>query len=63
MQKKYKVKAMIHSKKQMDEAYIVKDIDTFHCIAEYEGKQYRTIFNPFSMLYYVDDLYGQVENP
>lgn len=52
--------AMIHSLKEVREVTIVQKIDDNHVIAEFEGKHYTAIDNPFNGLIYVDDLYGEV---
>lgn len=54
-------KAMIHSLKEIREVKILEENGLNHVIAEYNGKRYKGIFNPFSMLYYVDDLYGEIK--
>lgn len=55
-----KAMAMIHSKKVQDEVTIVSENGCNNVIAEYKGKKYTAIFNVFSGLYYVDDIYGEV---
>ena len=35
--------------------------DNNHCLARYDGKLCTAIFNPFSGYYYVDDVYGVLE--
>ena len=57
---KRKVKAMIHSLNAQDEVTIISENGNNNVIAEYEGKQYTAIFNPFTCLYYVDNVYGEV---
>ena len=54
-------RAMIHSKNEMDEVYMIEENGPNHVIAEYNGKRYTAIFNIFNGLYYVDDLYGRIE--
>jgi hypothetical protein len=57
--------ANIHSKKGTDNptdtVTIVEHTDNNHVIAEYNGQRYSAIFNPFSGMYYVDDVYGKIE--
>lgn len=43
------------------EVEIVQKVDNNHVIAEYDGKHYTAVDNPFSGYIYVDDLYGEVE--
>lgn len=53
--------AMIHSLKATAEVEIIQRVDNNHVIAEYNGKHYTAIDNPFTGLIYVDDLYGEVD--
>lgn len=55
-----KVMAMIHSKLEKDEVTIISEQGFNNVVAEYNGKRYTAIFNPFSGLYYVDDVYGKI---
>lgn len=53
---------MIHSLKETREVEIIQQLDANHVIAEFEGRHYTAIDNPFSGLVYVDDIYGSVSN-
>lgn len=55
-----KVKAMIHSQNDIRECEIVEKVGDNQYIAEYRGTRCTAIFNPFTCLYYVDDVYGIV---
>ncbi|MDR2560367.1 MAG: hypothetical protein LBC63_01145 [Holophagales bacterium] len=44
----------------MDTVTKVEHTDNNSVIAEYKGKRYRAIFNPFHCIYYVDDKYGLI---
>lgn len=55
-----KVKAMIHSQNDIRECEIVDKVGDNQYIAEYRGTRCTAIFNPFTGLYYVDDIYGIV---
>ena len=55
-----KVKAMIHSQNDIRECEIVDKVEDNQYIAEYRGTRCTAIFNPFTGLYYVDDIYGIV---
>lgn len=55
-----KVKAMIHSQNDIRECEIVEKVGDNQYIAEYRGIRCTAIFNPFTGLYYVDDVYGIV---
>ena len=55
-----KVKAMIHSQNDIRECEIVDKVGDNQYIAEYRGIRCTAIFNPFTGLYYVDDIYGIV---
>jgi len=59
--KNQKVQAMIHSLQAKDEVTIISENGNNHVIAEYKGKKYTAVFNPFVCLYYVDDVYGEIE--
>ncbi len=54
------IKAMIHSLKDLDTVTISKQSGN-NVIAEYKGKFYTGIYNIFSGLYYIDDIYGEVK--
>lgn len=55
-----KVEAMIHSQNDIRECEIVDKVGDNQYIAEYRGTRCTAIFNPFTGLYYVDDIYGIV---
>ena len=55
-----KVNAMIHSENDIRECEIVDKVGDNQYIAEYRGTRCTAIFNPFTGLYYVDDIYGIV---
>lgn len=55
-----KVKAMIHSLSSLDEVEILSHQDNNNVIALYQGKKCTAVFNIFTGLYYVDDVYGVV---
>ena len=44
----------------MDTVTILEHTDNNNVIAEYKGRRYRAIFNPFVCEYYVDDKYGLI---
>ena len=54
----FTAKAMIHSLKKEDEVIILHEKGINDVIAEYKGKRYTAIYNPFAGLFYVDDIYG-----
>ena len=63
-----KVEAYIHSLKDrktdrnvLGEAEIIKAIGDNLYLAEYKGVRCTAIFNPFVSRYFVDDLYGRVQ--
>lgn len=58
----FKVKAMVHSLQALDEVTILSEKDCNNVIAEYKGVKCTAIFNPFSGYYYVDDIYGRIED-
>lgn len=55
------VNAMIHSLGNIDEVEIVKYINDNDIVVRYHGCLYTAIFNIFTGLYYVDDIYGLIE--
>lgn len=64
-----KVEAYIHSLKDnkadrhvLGEAEIIKKIGDNLYLAEYHGVQCTAIFNPFAGRYFIDDIYGIVQN-
>ena len=54
----FKAKAQIHSLRAQDEVIILHEKGSNDVVAEYRSKRYKSIFNPFVGLYYVDDIYG-----
>lgn len=58
MQMNLKTRAMVHSLKAVTEVTILEKIGDNQYVAEYNGTRCTAIFNPFSGLYYVDDIYG-----
>ena len=58
----FKSSAMVHSLKEVREVTIVEKTGDNQYVAEFEGTYATAIFNPFSGLFYVDDVYGKIEN-
>ena len=58
----FKTKAIVHSLKKEDEVTILHENGSNDVVAEYKGIRYTAIFNVFSGLFYVDDLYGKLPN-
>ena len=58
----FTVKAMVHSLKALDDVRIISHTDNNNVIAEYHGIKCTAVFNPFAGLYYVDDVYGIIED-
>ncbi len=56
----FKTKAMVHSLKDLAEVEIVKHEDNNHVTAIYGSKLCTAIYNVFTGLYYVDDVYGVI---
>jgi len=56
----FKTMAMIHSLKSQDEVTILHNKSNNDVVAEYNGRRYTAIFNPFVGLFYVDDIYGKL---
>ena len=57
-QEPFEIEAMVHSLKDKAKVKIIEHKDNNHVIAEYDGKRCTAIFNPFVELYYVDNVYG-----
>jgi hypothetical protein len=58
----FTTKAMVHSLKSQDVVVILHENGCNDVIAEYKGKRCTAVFNPFSGLYYVDDVYGVLQD-
>ena len=58
---KVMIEAIVHSLRDLAMVEIVEHTDNNHCLARYDGKLCTAIFNPFSGYYYVDDVYGVIE--
>ncbi len=56
----FKTKAMVHSLKDLDEVEIVEHEDNNHVKAIYGSKFCTAVYNVFTGLYYVDDVYGVI---
>ena len=56
----FKSKAIIHSLSCTDEVIILHERGANDVVAEYQGKRYTAIFNPFVGIYYVDNIYGEL---
>ena len=54
---------IVHSLRDLAMVEIIEHTDNNHCLARYDGKlcTAMAIFNPFSGYYYVDDIYGVIE--
>ena len=55
-------KAIVHSLKDYDKVAILHEKDCNDVVAEYKGVRYTAIFNGFVCSYYVDDLYGELQD-
>ena len=54
----FTARAMIHSLNAQGDVTILHEKGNNDVIAEYKGVRCTAIYNPFSGLYYVDDIYG-----
>ena len=54
----FRTQAIVHSLKAQDEVTILHERGNNDVIAEYNGLRCTAIFNIFSGLFYVDDIYG-----
>lgn len=57
MLKPYKAIAMIHSLGSEHEALIVRFEDNNHCRAVFGNKLCSAVYNPYTGMFYVDDIY------
>ena len=46
----------------LDTVTIVEHKDNNHVIAQYHGKYYTAVFNPYVGHYYIDDKFGHIKN-
>ena len=59
----FDIQARIHSLGgELDTVTIIEHKDNNHVIAQYHGKFYTAIFNPFVGQYYVDDKFGLIND-
>jgi len=58
----FKAQAMVHSLKDKAEVTIISHKDNNNVIAQYKGQRCTAIYNTFNGLYYVDDVYGKLED-
>lgn len=57
-----KVRALVHSTNTVKEVTLIeKTDDNKYIVRTDSGVLCTTIFNPFTNLYYADDLYGKIE--
>lgn len=52
--------AMIHSLGEIRDVLILEHRDNNNCVAEYNGFRCTAVYNLYTGLYYVDDLYGRL---
>ena len=56
-------KAKIHSLDgAFDTVTILEEQGNNHVVAEYKGKKCTAVYNPFICCYFVDDVYGVIED-
>ena len=58
----FTAKAMIYSLEEQCEVMIVHNKSNNDVIAEYKGIRCTAIYNPFTGLFYVDDIFGVLKN-
>lgn len=56
-----KVRALVHSTNTVKEVTLIEKADNKYIVRTDSGVLCTTIFNPFTNLYYADDLYGKIE--
>lgn len=57
----FTTQAMVHSLKATGTVTILEHKDNNNVIAEYNGQRFTAIYNIFTGLYYVDDIYGKLD--
>lgn len=62
MLKPFKAPSMIHSLNSKRDARIVYFENINHCRAVFGNKLCSAVYNPFRGLFYVDDIYGVIED-
>jgi len=55
-----KINAMVHSLGAQAEVKIISENGCNDVVAEYQGKKYTAVYNGFTGMYYVDDVYGEI---
>ena len=58
----FKVKAIVHSLKDLDTVTILSENGPNDVTADYNGQKCTAIYNVFNGLYYVDDIYGLIDD-
>lgn len=61
MQKPFQAQAMIHSLNSKRDVLILSFEDVNHCRAVFGSKLCTAVYNPYAGLFYVDDVYGVIE--
>lgn len=56
-----KVRALVHSTNTVKEVTLIEKTDNKYIVRTDSGVLCTAIFNPFTNLYYADDLYGKIE--
>lgn len=56
-----KVRALVHSSNTVKEVTLIEKTDNKYIVRTDSGVLCTAIFNPFTNLYYADDLYGKIE--
>lgn len=58
----FTTKAMIYSSEEQAEVTILHHKNNNDVIAEYNGIRCTAVYNPFTGLFYVDDIFGVLKN-
>lgn len=61
MQNPFQEQAMIHSLNSKRDVLILSFEDINHCRAVFGNKLCTAVYNPYAGLFYVDDVYGVIE--
>ena len=58
----FTTKAMIYSSEEQAEVTILHHKNNNYMVAEYTGIRCTAVYNPFTGLFYVDDIFGVLKN-
>lgn len=57
----FETRAMVHSLNGMAKVTIIHFNNNNSVVAQYKGNYYSAVFNPYTWMFYVDDVYGNIQ--